>query len=226
MVEFATDGRWRLYVSAYRISAARHAGCRLTAPLVYVLPSADRRKRAAGTGWATLRLDRIICNVFGSGFTTGLEVLPDGSGWTLRVYGYDSTPPPATAFRIQRSDLYYDRGREFRWSYDGGELLIQTRSNNVLTVDKVTDDVVRIVTRFNRRHLLFRIGAPAFVRLDQFLECVENNYDRSLFEVVDCGAPPDTGAMIDEERARWYVREISPWRVDAGYPIQKHRVVG
>ena len=136
------------------------------------------RYRQSNTGWATLRLDRIICNVFGSGLTTGLEVLPDGSGWTLR---------------IQRIDLYYDRGREFRWSYDGGELLIQTRSNNVLTVDKVTDDVVRIVTRFNRRHLLFRIGAPAFVRLDQFLECVENNYNRSLFEVVDCGAPPDTG---------------------------------
>ena len=151
------------------------------------------RYRRSNTGWATLRPTRIICNLFGGGLGKGLEVLPDGVGWVLRVYGHDTTPPPATVFRIQGSDLYYDRWQEFRWWYEAGELLIQTSINNHLTVDTVSADVARITNRFNHRLLLFRIGSAVFVRLDEFLECVENNYDRPLFEVVDCGEPPDTG---------------------------------
>ena len=124
----------------------------------------------------------------------GNEVLPDGTGWTLQAHKWSASFIPESAFAIDGSDLLYIRRDEFRWPYDSNAstLLIQTRQNRTWEVVVVSDNVFR-ATRNRTTYLLFSIGSAEHQRILKFGEYVDDNRGRNLFDVEDCGEPPDTG---------------------------------
>ena len=120
-----------------------------------------------------------------------LEVKADGSGWSVNIETNENRAP-AGSFRIPGSDLLYSRERAFRWQYDQQttELLIQTTSNYRYNVETLRDseNVVRH-RRGSGSLLFFRIGSPEYRQLAAFIDCVQENNGRNLFDVVDCGEP-------------------------------------
>ena len=122
------------------------------------------------------------------------EFLPYGSGWALRAHKRDASSIPDSAFAIDGSDLLYTRRDEFRWSFDSGAstLLTQTAQNRIWDVVRVSANVLR-ATRNRTTYLLFSIGSAEHQRILEFGQCVDDNFGRNLFDVEDCGEPPDTG---------------------------------
>ena len=50
--------------------------------------------------------------------------------------------------------------------------------------------------RFDRDgfvRVFMRIGSPEYLRMVEFRQCTAANRGRNLFDVEDCGEPPDTG---------------------------------
>lgn len=141
------------------------------------------------------RIREIRCPILGGGLDDALEALSDGSGRTLRVHD-DADRAPSGSFRIEGSELLYERRSELRWQYDEGtsELHIQTTGNFYGQVDilRSSENVIRF-DRYRHRsgvnHLWFRIGSPEYVQFAKFVACVAENRGRNLFEVEDCGEP-------------------------------------
>ena len=134
----------------------------------------------------------------------GIELLPDGTGRGLRIYGESVAfgtssveEPPDNAFSIRGSNLLYARESELRWQFEMETLRIQTTNTYAWTVQSVSGDVLRFWrpgAPIGSRRLLYRIGSPEYGRLMEFLGCVAENDGRSLFEVVDCGDPYEVDA--------------------------------
>ena len=135
----------------------------------------------------------VRCNTF-IDLARAMEVLPNGSGRALSVYD-DENRPPADSFRIEGSGLFFQSGREFRWQYDQETtvFLMQTTVNRYWDVEilRPTENVLKIDphgTVTNNR-LLFRIGSSEHRQFSEFINCVQKNNGRNLFDVVDCGEP-------------------------------------
>ena len=133
------------------------------------------------------------CNVLD--FKRDFEFNPDGTGWVLDRYVAGNSSIPSEAFRISGSSLIYARKREFRWALNSRHLTIQTTRNLVSTITMVNDSTFRYEWESHSRgsQVFVLIGSPAHKRMAEFRACAEKNNGRNLFEVVDCGEPPDTG---------------------------------
>ena len=130
------------------------------------------------------------CNVVR--FKLAYEFRPDGTGWALSLHHPDNTVPDG--FTISGSSHVYSRADELRWYVDSGgrRMVIQTtinRSGMVGTVNSNTflydpNSFVRV---------FMRIGSGEYQHMERLRQCVRDNRGRALFDVVDCGEPPDTG---------------------------------
>ena len=119
------------------------------------------------------------------------EFRPDGAGWTLLWYDPTNSSIPSEAFKITGSNLVYSRDDEYRWGMNQGRLVVQTTRNRVGALTRVNDATFRYEPFGS--NVLFRIGSSAHRRMVEFEQCVSENNGRNLFEVEDCGEPPDTG---------------------------------
>lgn len=98
--------------------------------------------------------------------------------------------PPADAFQIRGSDLLYDRTDELRWRQSGeNEWHVQTTENQILKVEVLSENVIRVQEGTWSPYYMFRIGSPEHKRMLVFRECVAANRGKPLFEVKDCGNP-------------------------------------
>lgn len=125
-------------------------------------------------------------------FKLDYEFLADGSGWTLKRYNAESSSIPSGAFTITGSALVYARDDEFRWDLDSDRLTLQRTYNIIGIVSQVNSNTFR----FDREgwvRVFMRIGSPEHLRMAEFRQCVADNRGRNLFDVEDCGEPPDTG---------------------------------
>ena len=133
------------------------------------------------------------CNTF-IDLARAMEVLPDGSGRALSVYEGENRAPE-DSFKIEGSGLFFQRGLEFRWQYNTETTVfhMQTTVNRNWDVEilRPTENVLRIDPHgtITSNRLLFRIGSPEYRQLATFLNCVQENNGRNLFDVVDCGEP-------------------------------------
>ena len=80
-------------------------------------------------------------------------------------------------------------------SRSGDRLTVQTTRNWVAAITEVNESTFRYDERRSSGsvHVFIKIGSPEYKRMVEFRQCVADNRGRNLFEVEDCGEPPDTG---------------------------------
>lgn len=130
------------------------------------------------------------CNVVR--FKLVYEFRADGTGWALTIHHPDNTVPDG--FTIPGSSHVYSRADELRWYVDSGgrRMVIQTTINRTAMVGVVNDNTFLYDPNSFVR-VFMRIGSVEYMHMEQFRQCIRDNKGRALFDVVDCGEPPDTG---------------------------------
>ena len=109
---------------------------------------------------------------------------------TSVVYAGGDAEPPEDAFQIKGSNLLYDQSEALRWRQSGeNEWHVRTTENQILVVEVLSENVVRVQEGMAIPYYMFRIGSPEHKRMLAFRECVTANRGRALFEVTDCGNP-------------------------------------
>lgn len=120
-----------------------------------------------------------------------VSLLPDSTGWVIR-HGEPSRASGSGWFRLAGSDLLYQRTDDFRWEYAEGTLTVQHTDHETYTVESVQADwflITRDRYRNATQYMMVRIGTSFYQELVAFGECVRSNYDKKLFEVVECSVP-------------------------------------
>lgn len=118
-----------------------------------------------------------------------IEYRADGTGYDLSAHAEGSGRIPESAFRISGSETIYNRSSELRWTIDGSTLTIQRRAERAFELTSLSVDVIRADGPGVYEMLMFRIGSPAYKRMEGFRECVAGNRGKALFEIKDCGNP-------------------------------------
>ena len=112
----------------------------------------------------------------------------------IGVQASGGSEPPDDAFQITGSDLLYGRDDALRWRQSGeNEWHVQTTKDQILVVEVLSENVIRVQEGRYEPYYMFRIGSPEHKRMTAFRECVTENRDKALFEVKDCGNPLPTG---------------------------------
>ena len=130
------------------------------------------------------------CNVVR--FKLAYEFRAAGTGWALTLHHPDNTVPDG--FTIPGSSHVYSRADELRWEVDGTgrRMTIQTKTNRTAKVGRVNDNTFLYDPNSFVR-VFMRIGSDEYRLMERFRQCVRDNKGVALFDVVDCGEPPDTG---------------------------------
>ena len=71
-------------------------------------------------------------------------------------------------------------------------MTIQTKTNRTAKVGRVNDNTFLYDPNSFVR-VFMRIGSDEYRLMERFRQCVRDNKGVALFDVVDCGEPPDTG---------------------------------
>ena len=124
---------------------------------------------------------------------TPIALHPNGTGWTLLQRDQERVSSGSSGwFRIAGSStLLYKRDNEFRWSYTGGILTVQSRDQRTYSVEQV-ETTSFLITR-NRpqdtHRLMVSIGSKLYTDIIEFGQCVRANGTRKLFDLVECQVP-------------------------------------
>ena len=125
-------------------------------------------------------------------FKLAYEFRAGGTGWALTLHNPASTVP--NGFTIHGSSWVYSRADELRWRVDSGgrRMVIQTAINRSAMVGMVNDNTF-LYDPNSWVRVFIRIGSDEYQHMERFRQCVRDNRGRALFDVEDCGEPPDTG---------------------------------
>lgn len=124
------------------------------------------------------------------------EFRGDGTGHFLRRAS--NQDPRRDAFFIEGYDDYvWFHGDDFRWTFDGSILHIQTTRNSYINIRPLNNDMIYYKSYSDARDYeyidldrwWFRIGSPLHIRVLTFLSCVTDNGGRKLWDIVKCESP-------------------------------------
>ena len=130
---------------------------------------------------------------------------PNGTGYDLIRYGdtrdtanyiEDIDDAPEDSFRIEGSMFVYHRYDDFRWTVEGSQIHVQTQVAGTTTFARVNNNVLKLQSYCNEAlvrcyydKLLVRIGSSEHRKIVEFINCVNANKGRNLFEVEACPLP-------------------------------------
>ena len=134
-----------------------------------------------------------------------ISFYPDGTGYDLIRYGEkrdttnyidDIDDAPEDSFRIEGSMLVYHKYDDFRWTLEGSQILVQTQVSGTTTFARVNNNVLKLQSYCNealRRcyydRFMVRIGSSEHRRIVEFINCVNGNTGRKIFEIEPCSLP-------------------------------------